>query len=110
MIDTDFDARLAALLAEPAPAPDRAFAERVIARAACDLALRRARRRGLARVARETAALGAVLAAFALLARIPGPTLAGIGDSLPLASPAMLGITLLAMWALVGAREDLAPA
>ena len=108
MIDTDLDAHLMAMLTEPACTPDAAFADRIVALAAYDLSLRQARRRGLARVARETAALAAVLATFALLARIPGETLAGMGDSIPLTSPAMLGVALLGFWALVGGREGLA--
>lgn len=99
----DVDARLAALFAEAPPAPDPAFCDRVVLLAACEQAERRARRRTLRRVAREGVALAAVLAAFALLARA-GPRAADLGDAVPLASPAMLGLAMLALWALVALR------
>jgi len=106
MTDDEIDARLAALMAEPAPAPDPAFADHVVALARFDLARRRARRRALARVGREALALVAVLATFALLARLPSGPVAGAGDALPLASPAMLGVILLGLWALVVNRPS----
>ena len=108
MTDEEIDARLAALLAEPAPAPDPVFADRIVALARFDLASRRARRRSFARIGREAAALAAVLVTFALLARAPAGAAAGIGDAVPLASPAMLGVTLLALWALVANRQPAA--
>lgn len=105
MTDPDLDRRLKALFAEPPPSPDPDFAVRVVALAAYDLSLRRARRRGLVRIAGETAALVAVLGAFALIARLPTGKLAGFGDTIALASPAMLAVALLAMWALVATRD-----
>ena len=105
MTDEEIHVRLAALLTEPAPAPDPAFADRIVALARFDLACHRARRRGFARIGREAVALTAVLATFALLAWMPSGAAAGIGDALPLASPAMLGVTLLALWALVANRQ-----
>ena len=105
MTDQDLDRRLAALLAEPVPAPDAAFAERVVALAAHDLAVRRFRRRALGQVAREALALAAVLASFVLLARAaPGMPAIGPGDAVPLGSPAMIGMGLLALWGLAAAR------
>ena len=102
---TDTDARLSALLADPAPpTPDPAFAARVVALASHDLSARRARRRGLAQVAREAMVLAAVLASFAVLARAE-PMLAGAGDSISLDGPAMLGFIALLMWALVGGGQ-----
>lgn len=105
MTDSDVDARLAALFREAAPRPDALFAERIVALAAYDLSLRRSRRRTLAKVANEAAALGAALAAFALLARVPADALVGLGDALPIASPAMLGVALLALWGMASARD-----
>ena len=105
MTDADLDRRLAALLREAAPPRDDRFAERVVALAAYDLALRRSRRRALARVAREAAALGAALGAFWLLAREQGDVIAGFGDAIAIASPAMLGVTLLALWGVASARD-----
>ena len=99
----DIDARLTLLFAEHPPAPDPAFSDRVIMLAAYEQAERRARRRALRRLASETMALVAVLAAFALLARA-GPVAADVGDTVPLASPAMLGLAMLALWAIVGTR------
>ena len=106
MTDDEIDARLAALMAEPAAAPDPAFADHVVALARFDLVRRRARRRAFARVGREALALVAVLATFVLLARLPSGPAAGLGDALPLASPAMLGVILLGLWALVVNRPS----
>ncbi|HVM38025.1 MAG TPA: hypothetical protein VM265_06535 [Sphingomicrobium sp.] len=103
MNEQDVDARLRALLAERPPAPDPAFSDRVIGLAAFEQAERRARRRAVRRLASETLALVAVLATFALLARA-GPVAADLGDTIPLASPAMLGLAMLVLWALVGFR------
>jgi hypothetical protein len=103
MTDHDLDARLTALLAEPAPPPDPAFTDRIVALARHDLAGRRARRRVIERVGIETLALAAVVVAFASLARTV-PQGAGFGDVVGLASPAMLGLAMLGLWALVGIR------
>lgn len=103
MNENDIDARLAALFAEHPRAPDPEFSERVIALAAYDQAQRRARRRAYRRVASETLALTAVLATFALLASAT-PVPAAASDTIPLASPAMLGLAILGLWALVGVR------
>ena len=53
--------------------------------------------------AAETLALVAVVATFAILASA-APEAAAFGDTLPLASPAMLGVAMLGLWALVGVR------
>ena len=103
MDERDIDVRLMALLAQPAPASDPRFADRVVALARHDLAARRARRRAIGQVAIEALALGAVAAAFAFLAGT-APQAAGLGDSLGLANPATLGLAMLAMWAIVGIR------
>ena len=103
MNEQDVDARLKALFAERPPAPDPAFSDRVIGLAAWEQIERRARRRALRRTASETLALIAVLASFALLAR-SGPVADDLGDAIPLASPAMLGLAMLALWAVVAFR------
>lgn len=103
MTDQDLDVRLAALLARPEPAADPVFAERIVALARHDLALRRARRRAVERVGLEALALSAIVAAFAMLAR-SGTEFAGFGDEIALSNPAMLGLAMLGLWGLVGLR------
>lgn len=99
------DDRLTALLADRAPAPaDEAFAERVVALAAYDQRIRQAQRRGIARVGREALALVAILGCFVGLARA-APEAAGLGETIPLASPAMLGLLMLALWLLISLRS-----
>jgi hypothetical protein len=99
----DIDRRLAALLAEPPLSPDPDFAARVVALAAYDLSIARKRKRAIAQVAIEALGLAAVLASFVLLARMV-PESAGLGDAVPFGSPAMIGVALLGLWALVGSR------
>ena len=97
------DRAIAALFAEPVPAPDAAFAERVVALARYDQVMAAKRRSAFAQVVREAAALAAVLVSFVLLARMV-PDSAGLGDAVPVGSPAMFAIALLGLWALVGSR------
>ncbi len=105
----DLDHRLAALFQAGIPAPDRTFADRVVALAAHDHAVRIARRRAVARVGKETLALSATLASFVLLARhVPGTAGAGLGDSIALGSQAMLGILTLLLGGLAVARPGAA--
>lgn len=101
----DLDIRLASMFAAPDPAPDPRFAERVIALAAYDLKVRRARRAAATQVGREALALVAVLICFCLLTlQAPGQP-AGSGDAVPLGSPAMIGLALLALWGLVASQN-----
>lgn len=101
----DLDRRLAALFAGPDPVPDAAFADRIIALAAHDQAVRVARRRALARVAKEAIALTAIFASFAFLARhAPDAASAGFGDSIALGSQAMMGLVALVFGSLAAAR------
>ena len=101
MNDAELDARLTALLRDDSPVHSSDdFAGRVVALAAHDLSRRQWRRRTALRIGRETLALVAVLFVFATLARM-APESAGFGDILPLASPAMAGLVLLAMWSVV---------
>jgi len=104
MNENDVDARLRALFAEQLPISDPAFSDRVIRLAAYEQTERRAPRRAAHRLASETLALITVLAAFASLART-GPVAAGLGDAIALASPAMLGLAMLGLWALVAFRS-----
>ena len=103
MNEHDVDARLKALFDEPPPAADPAFSDRVIRLTAFEQTRRQARRRAVRRVTSETLALIAVLATFALLART-GPVVADLGGTIPLASPAMLGLAIVGLWAFVGFR------
>ena len=101
----DLDRRLAALFDQARPAPDRAFADRVVALAAHDQAVRVARRRGFARLVKEAAGLTAVFASFAFLARhAPDAASAGLGDSISLGSQAMFGLIALMIGSLAAAR------
>ena len=107
MNEHDVDARLEALFAESPATPDPAFSDRIMALAAYEQAVRRARRLALRRLASESLALGAVLVTFALLARV-APVAADLSDTIPLASPAMFGLMMLGLWAFVGFRLDAA--
>ena len=99
----DLDRRLAALFDAPLPPPDLDFTARVMALAAYDLSVRRARRRALLQLAKEALSLAAVLASFVLLAR-HAPDAAGLSEHVALDSPAMLGVALLALWGITAAR------
>ena len=107
MNEHDVDARLQALFAEFPATPSAAFSERIMALVAYEQAERRARRLALRRLASETLALGAVLVAFGLLARV-APVAAHLTDTIPLASPAMFGLTMLGLWILVDFRPEAA--
>lgn len=101
----DVDRRLSALFEEFDSPPDPVFAARVVALAAYDSKVRRARRAAVALVLREALALVALLVCFGLLALQPPGQPVGPGDALPLGSPAMIGVALLALWALVGTQN-----
>ena len=101
----DLDRRLAALFDEPVPALDEAFAHRIVALARYDSAVRDARRRAFARVGKEALALFAVGASFVFLAQHgPDTAAAGLGDSISLGSPAMLGMLTLLLGSIAAAR------
>ncbi len=105
----DLDRRLAALFDEPVPAPDQQFAERIVALAGYDRAVRLARRRALTRVGKEALALLAVVASFVLLARhAPNSAGAGLGDSIALGSQAMLGVLTLMLGGIAVTRTGTA--
>ena len=101
MNDVELDARLAALLRDDSPIePSDGFTDRVVALAAYDLSQRQWRRRTAFRIGRETLGLVAVLFVFTVLARM-APEGIGPGNIVPLASPAMAGLVMLAMWSVV---------
>jgi hypothetical protein len=101
----DVDVRLSALFEELDSSPDPGFAARVIALAAYESRVRRARRAAVILIGREALALLAVLVCFCLLTlQAPGQPV-GSGDALPLGSPAMIGVALLALWALVASQN-----
>lgn len=106
MSDSPTDARLAALLNDVGKAEsDPEFSERVLALAAYDLRLRRARREAISQVGWEAVGLLSVIVLFVLLARIGPP--AGMSDALSANSPAMLGVILLLLFGLIGGRGSL---
>ena len=101
----DLDVRLSALFKEVESPPDPDFAARVIALAAYEAKVRRARRAAVTLVGREAVALLAVLVCFYLLPlQSPGESV-GSGDALLLGSPATIGVALLALWALVSTQN-----
>lgn len=103
MSEHEVDARLRALFNEQPAVADPAFSDRIIALAAYDRTVRRARQRVVHRTISETLALMTVLVTFILLARA-APASTAFGDTIPLASPAMLGLAMLVLWALVSIR------
>ena len=94
----DDETRLAALFGRDEIA-DEGFSERVVALAALEDRLASRRREQVRRIAGEALGLAAILIAFAALARF-----APVGDVVPLASPAMVGLMLLGTWLAVGVR------
>ena len=99
MNENEVDLRLAALLADPSPPTrDSSFAERIVALAAYELAVRRSRRSVIARVGREALGLGTILASFVGLASAVPDSAAGLGDAVAVGSPAMLGLIMLVAW------------
>jgi hypothetical protein len=102
---TDDDVRLSALFQKFYSPLDPGFATRVIALAAYEAKVRRARRGAAILILREALALVAVLIGFCVLTlQSPGEPL-GLGDVLPLSSPMMFGVALLASWALVNSHS-----
>jgi negative regulator of sigma E activity len=99
----DIDLRIEALLKAPARPSDEAFVARV--RGAVELEARLAAARSAAwrRFAAEMAAAAAAIAAFWLLASATPPDSDRI---VPLLSPAMAGVMLLALWVAVSVRPS----
>jgi len=96
------DAKLSALFALGDDIPDDGFSNRVLALAALEDRLARRRKALMMRVAGEAVGLAAVLTTFAILASL-GPA----EPVVPIASPAMIGLILLATWSAVGMRGSL---
>jgi hypothetical protein len=92
------DTRLAALF-DRDEIPDDGFSARVVALAALEDRLAARRRGQVRRITGEALGLSAILIAFAALARS-----APVGEVVPLASPAMIGLMLLGTWLAVGVR------
>ena len=98
MNDAELDRRLGALLRESEPAADPAFADQVLTAARIDGEIRRARRRAWRRAAIECAGAIAVAATFYVLSQEQAPSPDGM---MSLYGPAMAGLVMLGLWALV---------
>ena len=100
----ELDRKLTNLLRDDRlPDADPAFADRIVALAAHDLQRRNARARLKRRFAIEGVGLAGAVATFALLS-LMGGNVAGAGDSVPLTSPAMMGVLTLSLWLLATVR------
>ena len=98
MNDQDIDRQLGLLLRDPDPAPDPAFADRVVAAAAIDRSFREARHRAWRRAVLDCTAAAAVGLAFFLLSQTEHDSIAG---TISLQGPAMAGMIMLGLWAMV---------
>lgn len=98
MNDAELDRRLAALLREPEPAADPTFTDRVLAAARLDREIREVRRRAWRRALIDCGVAIAVAASFYLLTQAQAPSPDGM---IPLQAPAMAGLAMLALWAVV---------
>ena len=98
MNDDQLVQRLRELLAEPEPNADEAFVQRVLVSARLDEQLRRTRRRALRRAVIDCGAAIAVAATFYLMTQEQPPLPDGM---LSLQGPAMAGLVMLALWAIV---------
>lgn len=98
MNDLDIDRRLGQLLSRPSPAAEPEFADRVMAAVAIDRALQRARRRAFRRAVLDCLGAVAVGASFFLLSRTEHAAVTGM---ISLQGPAMAGLVMLALWAMV---------
>jgi len=98
MNEHDIDARLGALLREPAPTADPAFAERVMLAVRVEQEFAAARRRALRRALVDCGAAAAMGLAFFLMSQIGSPDPAGL---IGLGDPAMAGLIMLLLWGAV---------
>ena len=98
MSDAELDRRLGALLRENDPAPDPAFVARLLAAARLDMEIRKVRRRAARRMLIDCAAAVTVAATFFLLSQEQMPLPGGM---MTLQGPAMAGLVMLGLWALV---------
>jgi hypothetical protein len=95
MNESDIDARLSALLREPAPAADPAFANRVMLAIRVEQELATARRRAWRRALIDCGAASAVGVTFFLMSQIGTPDPTGL---IHLQGPAMGGLVMLLLW------------
>jgi hypothetical protein len=98
MNDQQIDQRLGALLRMAEPAPDPAFAERVLLLARLNAEMAKSRRRARRRAAIDCAAAAAVGLSFYFLSQTEHPAVA---DMISLQGPSMAGLVMLALWAIV---------
>ncbi len=98
MNDDELDRRLGELLRQPDLSVDQAFTDRVVALARLDRDLRRARRLHFRRALIDCAGAGAVAATFYLLSQAE---VAPADGTIALQGPAMAGLAMLALWAMV---------
>jgi Na+/proline symporter len=98
MNHADIDRRLGLLLADPTPAADPAFADRIVAAALIDRSFREARQRAWRGAVLDCAAAVAVGASFFLLSQTEHDSIAGM---ISLQGPAMAGLIMLGLWAMV---------
>lgn len=94
----DIDARLGALLREPAPAADPAFADRVMLAVRVEQEFAATRRRAWHRALIDCGAAAAVGMTFFLMSQIGTPDPTGL---IPLQGPAMGGLIMLFLWGVV---------
>ena len=98
MNDDQLEQRLRELLREPIPAGDEAFVQRVMMATRLDEQFRRTRRRALRRALIDCGGAIAVAATFYLMSQAQPPLPDGM---LSLQGPAMAGLVMLALWAIV---------
>lgn len=98
MSTNDVDSRLGALLRDADPAPDPAFAERVLLAVEFERQLSASRRRSWRRALIDCGAAAAVGATFFLLSQIGTPDPAGLISP---QGPAMAGLVMLLLWGVV---------
>lgn len=99
----DIDLKLEALLRAPERAPDEAFAVGMERTILVEARLLAARRVAWTRFGVEMLAAACAIVAFLLLARLTPADSEGL---VPLFSPAMVGLLILALWLLVSVRPS----
>jgi hypothetical protein len=98
MNEPDIDARLDALLREPAPAADPAFADRVMLAIRVEQEFAATRRRAWRRALIDCGAAAAVGMTFFMMSQIGTPDPTGL---IHLQGPAMGGLIMLLLWGVV---------
>lgn len=98
MNEQDIDRRLGALLRQPDPPPDPAFAGRVLLAARMDQHLAQARRQAWRRALIDSSAVAAVGLSFFFLAQTEHPA---ADNMISLQGPAMAALVMLLLWSVV---------